>query len=373
MKKILRRLIVYTNLVFAILLVISFLSPHVSPQKLWLPSFLGLAYPYILLVNLLFMLFWILRKKREFILSFLAILLGWNTLVRNISMHPGAFLKKAYYERLSREERSSARQLKVESFNVRAFDLYRWTENPSAREDIIRMFQRDDPDILCLQEYYSSDIGPFGSEDLYQSLARTPYRHIEYTKSNPVNKYGIAIFSHYPIVSQGRIDLNNSLSICSFADLRVGNDTLRVYNMHLQSIRLDRHHYELIDSLKLRYDNQQMDEIRDISYRLKDAFIKRAAQADLISGHIKECPHPVIVCGDFNDTPVSYTYRRIGQGLKDVFAESGWGMGRTYNGKFPSFRIDYILFGNEFESLHFARSKVRLSDHFPITGYLKIR
>ncbi len=373
MKRILRRIILYANLASAILLVISFLSPHISPQRIWFPSFLGLAYPYILLLNLAFLLFWILVKRKEFIISLLAILLGWNTFTRYCSLHPGALFRKAHYENLSREDRVINRQLKVQSFNVRAFDLYRWTENPSAREEMIRMFRRDDAEIICLQEFYSREGGAFDPDALYGSLDRTPHHHIEYTIRNRVNRYGIAIFSFYPIVSRGRLDLNNSLSICSFADILVENDTLRIYNMHLQSIRLNNQHYRLIDSLKLRYDDQQMDEIRDISFRLRDAFIKRAAQADRIARHIAECPYPVIVCGDFNDTPVSYTYHRIGEGLQDAFAEAGWGVGRTYNGKFPSFRIDYILFGEEFEAMHFTRSKEKLSDHFPVTAYLQIR
>ena len=162
------------------------------------------------------------------------------------------------------------------------------------------------------------------------------------------------------------------MSFCSYSDIQVFDDTIRVYNLHLQSIRLNSQHYRLIDSLKFRYDNQQMEEIMDISFRLRDAFIKRAAQADLIANHIETCTHPVIVCGDFNDTPVSYSYRRIGSDLRDAFAETGWGIGRTYNGKFPSFRIDYILAGKELEAIYFRRKKVRLSDHFPITGYLKL-
>jgi endonuclease/exonuclease/phosphatase (EEP) superfamily protein YafD len=128
-----------------------------------------------------------------------------------------------------------------------------------------------------------------------------------------------------------------------------------------------------MDSLKLRYDDQQMADIKDISFRLRDAFIKRAAQADIIAAHISGCSHPVIICGDFNDTPVSYTYRTIRDGLMDAFSESGWGLGRTYNGKFPSFRIDYILYGGSIDALFFTREKIKLSDHFPIISYLKVK
>ena len=372
MKRVIRRIIRYANLVAAIFLVLSFLSPHVSPAKLWGPSFLGLAYPYILLLNLLLMLFWIVMKKREFIISLLAILLGWNTLMDYIGLHAGAFFRKAYYEHLDREERDTLGQMKVMSFNVRAFDQYRWAEKPTTRAEIIRMLGEEDPDILCLQEFFITEKGPYSAGDLFKALPGTAYRHIEYTANTGRNKYGIAIFSHYPIAAAGRVEINSSRSICSFADIRVKKDTIRVYNMHLQSIRLNSRNYRIIDSLKFRYDSQQMEEIKDISYRLRDAFIIRAGQADRIAEHIGQCPFPLIVCGDFNDTPVSYTYHRIRDGMGDAFTECGWGMGRTYIGKFPSFRIDYILFGAGLEALHFSRKKVRLSDHFPITGYLSL-
>ncbi len=197
-------------------------------------------------------------------------------------------------------------------------------------------------------------------------LDHTPYRHIDYTVSNRRRNYGIATFSRYPIINKGSVPLEDRLSICIYSDILMDKDTFRVYNCHLQSIHLNDKHYQFMDSLKLRYDNQQMADIKDISFRLRDAFIKRAAQADIIAAHISSCPHPVIICGDFNDTPVSYTYRTIRDGLQDAFSESGWGLGRTYNGKFPSFRIDYILHSGSMEALFFTREKVKLSDHFPI-------
>jgi endonuclease/exonuclease/phosphatase family metal-dependent hydrolase len=333
---------------------------------------MGLAYPYILLLNLLFMIFWIMMKKKEFIISFLAILLGWNTLTDYFSIHPSSLFRRAYFENLERSERQADRQIKVTSFNVRAFNEYNWAGNPSTGEDIISLLRREDPDVLCLQEYYRSRWEPYTSDNLMGALDRTPFHHLEYSISTRDKQYGLAIFSHYPILGSGKVDLGESLSLCSWADIRVGEDTLRIYNMHLQSIRLSSRHYRMIDSLKFRYDDQQMEEIRDLSTRLRDAFIKRAVQADHIASHMAGCPYPIIACGDFNDTPVSYTYKRIRGELNDVFTECGWGAGRTYNGKFPSFRIDYILSSREFESLHFMRRKVKLSDHFPITGYLRI-
>jgi endonuclease/exonuclease/phosphatase family metal-dependent hydrolase len=256
------------------------------------------------------------------------------------------------------------------SYNVRAFDLYKWSRNPKAREEIFGLFRKSRPDIICFQEYHSRESGGFTSKDIFEELRETPHHHIHAPLSKYPFKYGLAIFSHFPIVSGGSVMMNTPMNLCTYADIKVFDDTIRVYNLHLQSIRLNSQHYRFMDSLKFRYDNQQMEEIRDISYRLKDAFVKRASQAEAITAHIARCPYEVIVCGDFNDTPVSYAYRTISSGLQDAFIEAGWGVGRTYNGKFPSFRIDFILHGGAMEVVHFTRYKVGLSDHFPIAAFL---
>lgn len=372
LKRILRKLILYTNVVFAVFLIFSFLSPYLSPEKIWFPAFIGLAYPYILLVNLFFLLGWIFLKRKELLISLLAILLGWGTLSNYLGIRPFRFLKKDHYGNMVREQRKADKQVKFLSYNVRAFNVYRWEDNPSTRTEILAFIRDENPDVLCLQEFFSGNLSGFRERELNRKLDHLSYRHIDYTISSPRRHYGIATFSHYPIIHSGSIPLEDRVSICIYSDILMNKDTFRVYNCHLQSIYLDSKRYQLLDSLKFRYDDKQMAEIKDISFRLRDAFIKRAAQADIIAAHISSCPYPVTVCGDFNDTPVSYTYRTIRDGLQDAFAESGWGLGRTYNGKFPSFRIDYILHSESIDALFFSREKVLLSDHFPIISYLKI-
>lgn len=359
-------------MLFAVFLILSFLSPHLSPEKIWFPAFLGLAYPYILLVNLLFLLGWILLKRKELVISLLAIILGWGTFSAYLSIRPFRGLKKEHYSTQVREQRKADNQVKIVSFNVHLFNAGSWKEKPSTRAKILGFLRDEDPDILCIQEFYSSNRDGFREREIYHKLDQLPYRHITYSHPERRSGYGIATISNYPILQRGRIQLQGS-SICSYSDLLLDKDTIRIYNCHLQSVNLDSEQYQILDSLKFRYDDQQMAEIKDISFRLRDAFIKRAAQADIIADHISGCPHPVIVCGDFNDTPVSYTYRTIRDGLLDAFTESGWGLGRTYNGEFPSFRIDYILHGESLDALFFTREKVKLSDHYPIITYLKMK
>jgi endonuclease/exonuclease/phosphatase family metal-dependent hydrolase len=142
-----------------------------------------------------------------------------------------------------------------------------------------------------------------------------------------------------------------------------------VYNNHLQSIRLQKQNYAIFNKLNLR-EEKQLKEIKELSYQLRNAFIKRAEQVDVISRNIKESSYPVIVCGDFNDTPVSYTYHKMKGHLKDAYMESGAWAGNTYTGFFPSFRIDFIFYSSELESRAYNTHRVKFSDHYPVSCYI---
>jgi len=254
--------------------------------------------------------------------------------------------------------------MKILSFNVHAFE---WYSDPESFKAVVNLIQSERPDIICLQEFYLNSNQKSGKDNILKLFKNTPYNHIHF--SHPYDKnsgYGIATFSKFPITGMGTINFEKTFNDIIYTDLLINEDTVRVYNNHLQSVYFQKKNYAFLDTLKLTYDEESMKEIMDISRKLKTGYVKRSHQVDVISSHIAECPYPVIVCGDFNDTPVSYTYRKMRADLKDAFLSSGKGIGNTYTGIFPSFRIDYILCSAEFNPLLFEMVEAKLSDHFPI-------
>ena len=290
-----------------------------------------------------------------------------------IQVNFNSLKNKDIKERFTRNTRQEEKIVKVLSYNVRAFNLYNWANNTNAKDSILGYILNEDPDILCIQEYFTRMRGRFTSADLYRLLDKTPYRHIYYTiGENSDFRYGLATFSSYPIVRKGVIRFENTFNSSIFSDIVVGEDTVRVFNNHLESIHFSKRHYAIFDSLKLPVDDQEIREWIDMSGRIRDAYIKRSEQADVIAEHIAQSPYPVIICGDFNDTPCSYTYNKMKGDLKDSFVEAGTGLGNTYSGSLPSFRIDYIMHSSFIESTYNKRARVRFSDHYPVVSYLQL-
>lgn len=366
-------MLLYFNLLLVALLLLSYLSVHVSPAKFWPAAFLGLAYPYLLFFNLMFCLFWLYFRKRAFLISLLAMILGWHFITNHFQVHLKSGSRKGAVVAAGRPGRQQNHQLKVMSFNIRAFNLYNWTRDRTSLDRIIDFIRKEDPDLICLQEFYVGSRDSTGLQYIVDRLDRTPYRHVHYTSGgHAANAYGIVTFSAYPIINRGYISFEHTLNISIYTDIVFREDTVRIYNNHLQSIHLKDRKYVYLDSLRLRDNEKQVEELMDISHRLRDAFVKRSLQAVEIARHLNQDPYPVILCGDFNDTPSSYTYYKIRDGMSDAFVEAGSGFGNTYAGKFPSFRIDYILHAPELDAVYFKRIRTPLSDHYPIIAGLRI-
>lgn len=355
-RKILHTILLVTNVLLALGLVICYLSVYVSPAKFWFPALIGLLYPFLLIANLAFLFYWIFRWRWTFTISLLAIGLGAN--------HLNSFIQLPYGKSTENEKTD----LKVLSYNVNLFRLYPWSKKPPAYKNVINFIKKNNFDIVCLQEFYTK-ANQFSEEQAKEQLGM--YSHIRYILKRPQSGYGIAIFSKYPIVNSGDIIFENTFNSCTFADIKVNDDTIRIYNNHLQSLRLKERNFNFLLKNEFRNESNKYDELKDILLRLHDAFDKRAFQVDKVAKHIATCPYPIILCGDFNDSPVSYTYKSLTKRLNDPFKAVGVGFVYTYSGFWHSYRIDYILNSPEFKALNFYSPRINYSDHYPVvTSYV---
>ncbi|MCF8345991.1 MAG: endonuclease/exonuclease/phosphatase family protein [Bacteroidales bacterium] len=364
MKKLAGKILLLINILFALILLLSYTAPVINPAIILFPAFLGLAYPYLVLINMVFLVYWTIRFRKELLISLVVILIGWGHLMNLIPLNFG--------EGSGSKNLPESNLIGLMSYNVRTFDQYNWSQQDNSFDGIFDVIKNQSPDILCFQEFYTVNKTGRRERDVKKYLEEYSHYFIYYSlESGPNSGFGIALFSKYPIIKTSRIPFDQSMNQAIYADLQLDQDTVRVFNIHLQSIRFGQNNYSFIDSLSLKYSNRQLEEVKDIGKRLRDAFVLRAEQSRIIHRYILDSPYPVIVMGDFNDTPISYAYHRIQKGLTDTFSKAGSGLGNTYAGDLPSYRIDFIFCSKELEPVSFKRIKSKYSDHFPITSSLK--
>jgi endonuclease/exonuclease/phosphatase family metal-dependent hydrolase len=359
LKAIIYTFLKYLNYTFVGAILLSYLSVFVSPERIWILAFFGLAYPFLLIINFAFIVFWIYKKRKTFLIPLIAIIIGWNYLATYVQIP----LKKQ-----TENSEINADKFNILSYNVRLFDLYNWNEGENTTDEIFNFININEFDFVCFQEFFTRNKGDLTKRTILKKLNKEYASHIYYTYEGDNYNYGIATYSKYPIINRGVINFSNSSNSSIFTDVIINKDTIRIFNNHLQSIRFNKDNYSFITNSKDLKDDEKLEELKDISYRLRDAFIKRASQARILSRHIADSPYPVIVCGDFNDVPVSYTYKKMKGNLNDSYIEAGSGIGNTYKGKFPSFRIDFIFHSDEIRCVNFDIPEVHLSDHFPVTS-----
>lgn len=354
----------WANGVAVLALLLAYLSPRVDPSVFWPLALFGIAYPYLLLANLLCIGWWLVFRRRRIWPSLIVILIGWG--------HLGEYVQFSGASKPAKEVRTP---FTLMSWNVRLFNLYNWTHNQQTRDEMMELIRVEDPDILCMQEFLN--VAP-GNPIMVKDSLLSSYRFTQCADAYTVHAHGdldigIAIFSTWPIVAQGTIhfpdDLNN-LSL--WADIAVGRDTIRVYTAHLASLRFGDNDYDFIRTIEQGGGSDSLATAGGrILRRMKNAFLRRSGEVSLILAHMEKSPWPVVYCGDLNDTPMSYSYHQLlRSGLSDAFMVAGKGFGHTYIGDFPSFRIDHILYGSRFRSWNFRTLPDELSDHRAIICYM---
>jgi endonuclease/exonuclease/phosphatase family metal-dependent hydrolase len=357
LRKILHKVLLAVNILFAASLLISYLAVHVNPEDFVLPAFFGLAYPYLLLINIIIAVIWAVNLKLEALISIIVIAIGLNHL--------------SNYIKLWKPKNDKEATIKVMSYNVRLFNYFENQKDSETEKKVLSFIKKQQPQILCLQEFLINGNSIQKDMEIKRALGEKYYSHIKLLGKGKNKYYGIATYSKYPIINKGEIIHPGSASLSIYTDILVAKDTFRVFNNHLQSFRLKQMERSFLEELYASEDNQTMNDIRKISVSLREGFIRRALQSQVVKDYINRSPYHVIVVGDFNDTPVSYSYRKIRKGLNDAFVKSGYGAGFTYRGNYPPNRIDYILYDNSLVSTNFEILKAKYSDHYPIIAYLR--
>lgn len=341
---------------FALLLLVANLAQFIPPTTIAVPQILGIIYPYILAINVLIAILWITKLKLVFIIPLSVIIFGYK--------HITTLVKIDFF---NNEDLVKEQTIKVVSFNVRLFDLYNWSKNGDLRVKIIDYIKEINPDIVCFQEYYNDLTNEF---ETTQKLINLP--NLKYCKIAPtyiakgLYQFGIATFSKYPITGSGEIIFQNSQNNAIWTDLLIAGDTIRVYNIHMQSNHLETDDYEFIHRINNSPTSIEIKQIKNFFKRLNIAYRKRSEQAIQVREHIKLSKYPSIVCADLNDTHISYTYNKVRNNFNDAFQQSGTGFGHTFGNLLTSVRIDYIFYDKNFRAKSYKTGPGDLSDHKPV-------
>lgn len=346
-------LMLLATAVSAAMLLFVHLGSVINPNAFWPLAFLTLILPLIMLVNLILMLYWVIAWRWFFVMPLAALMLS----IGSMSTFFKPALKKEYDNKPTYKE-----SIRILSYNVAGFlNMNDHGELVSVADSTLSYLNNINADIICIQEFEANYRNPKSRID--SLLGKWKYNKTFYTHSPDDNEngWGLAVYSKYPIVNAGGVQYpSNNGSM--WVDVLVGRDTIHLINNHLQSMNISFYEKKMFDISDQRNDMER-DRLKEVMSKMKENFKLRADQADslalLISGYGKR----TIVCGDFNDTPMSYTYRTMKGELIDAFQQSGSGAVSTYRDMLGLFRIDYVFHSDDILSLEYNTLDNSLSDH----------
>jgi endonuclease/exonuclease/phosphatase family metal-dependent hydrolase len=332
--------LLFLNVVTVIFTFFSYTACNISPDNTIFFLYFGIAYPWLLLANLVFIFFWLFKRKWYLMLSLACLAIGYDNISSFIGIH---FLK---------ETPASGSVFEATTINVGGM-----LRGKVSKEEVLAKLEgaikQYDSDVICLQEIVSSN-----NKDIKGLSAKHPY----FIKTG-----SMAILSKHPILNEKKLPFAKQSNGAMYADIYYKGETLRIYCVHLHSNQVTKDADEIINDPEL-VERETYSQVENVLGKVGQAARVRAKHAELLAEHIKEAPYRFLVCGDFNDTPQSYTYATISRGLNDTFKQSGFGIGTTFGGSIPALRIDYILASPTIEPLSCKVDRSDLSDHYPVTS-----
>lgn len=364
----LKYLILAGNVLAALLLFLSTLAPITSPLDLVIISYLGLGFPILLFINICFLIIWLVFLKWKYLVIQLVILVFcWNSINTYIPLN-------------SPTKDIPQKSFKIMSYNVRGFN---WLTGDEARENpIFEYMANSGADIICMQEFAVEEKKNkdkiISLEELDNFLVEYPYRTI-IRLGDTINScmYGLACYSKFPIDKVARIPIESDFNGSGMYEIKIGKKSITIVNNHLESNRLTAEDKILFKELVVDKNRKKLDAVtQTIRSHLDPAFKTRAVQANIIAECIqiqRGKTDAMIVCGDFNEPPISYAYETIKGNFLDAFKYTGRGMGITYHEDGFYFRIDYIIHTLNLQAYNCTVGDVKYSDHYPIWAWIKFK
>lgn len=348
--------VISLNAIISLLFLTACLSPYLNPTHWWVIGFAGLGVPYLVLILIFFIIFWLMVKPWISLLPLLTLAIGWQQLTVMFAWHPGSGFSKRRHDNI----------LRVVDWNIQSFNGLSKSKEVKKliRNDIAASIMNQHPDVICLQEFNNG--AATDNISLFSKNYRYHFFSKDYQRLNGSYQSGCIIFSKFPIIDSGKVNYPVAESLI-YADIVKGGDTIRVYTTHLQSFKFKKEDYNDIEKIREQED-EDLTASKSIFRKMKLAFGRRGIQANIVREEIDKSPHPSIICGDFNDVPNSYAYFHIRGDRRDAFLEKGFAIGRSFITLAPTLRIDYILPTSQFAIKQFDMVDEGLSDHIMLVS-----
>lgn len=365
MKKLLSKLFIACYAGIITLYLVSCLAPSLHAGKFWFVALLGLGFHALLFLVFTCMVFAAIMRSPWVFISMAALALSWQQVSSAFGVHTAAF---SY----AKPEKT----LRILSWNVSFWDEDNRDSKGgvSFRDKMMDLVESQNADILCFQEFFECRDPKYYAMNI-PSLEKMGFRYHYFfpslSRHNGIFQNGIVIFSRFPVIDSAQFTYgeNNAAERLIYVDIKIREQTFRVLTTHLQSVQFNTADYQNLAKIKNSGDSA-LGATRSIFAKLRKGYGFRSNQAEMVRRHINESPYPVIMCGDFNDVPNSYTYLTIKGDLQDAFLKQGYGMSSTFRFISPTLRIDYIFADRSFNVDQYARLKVPYSDHYPIIADL---
>lgn len=361
---IIRCLMLWSNILLALGSLLSFFIPYTNPGNFWIGGFAGLPFPFFWIASLLFIPVWIIYRRKYWMISTVVVLITINGVLVTWGFHLFGGTKTA----------TDKASFTIMTYNCSSMALKGYKDVPEVRDRMYEELIKASPDVLCIQEFYTNtkEDKPHNLDSI-RTLLNYPYSYFVRSLIHwDTWHYGTILFSRFPIIDTMSVDINGDLprgpgtEDMINASLLIHGDTVRIISAHLMSYKLKENDYQTVASCEIKRSY-------DLLHKMRHTFKPRSDQANIMREQVDKSSHPLIVVGDFNDVPVSYTYRTIrGDDLQDAFLEHGSGFGRTFSAISPTLRIDYILPDKRFKVEDFSIYRRHGFEHFPIMARLSL-